>query len=135
MWKKILCRHTRNLIYWVKSVPLRPQKIFNQISIFEIWQFISPLRYKDSQYLIWKIYIFLQHMILNEWFAALLRWFMQCQSSLILLHKMAFQPFWLDISVYPTESISRVYCLVIVKSLFQNYKKVLAWIFQSFEHE
>ena len=25
---------------------------------------------------------------------------MQCQSSLILLHKMAFQPFWLDLTVF-----------------------------------
>ena len=31
--------------------------------------------------------------------AALLRWFMQCQSTLILLHKMAFQPFWSDLTV------------------------------------
>ena len=43
---------------------------------------------------------FLQHKILKEWFIALLRWFMQCQSSLILLHKVAFQPFWLDLTVY-----------------------------------
>ena len=36
---------------------------------------------------------------LKEWFVALLRWFMQYQSSLILLHKMAFQPLWLDLTV------------------------------------
>ena len=43
---------------------------------------------------------FLQHKILKRWFAALLRWFMLSQSTLILLHKMAFQPFWLDLTVY-----------------------------------
>ena len=42
---------------------------------------------------------FLQHKILKEWFAACLRWFMLCQSSLILLHKMVFQPFWLHLTV------------------------------------
>ena len=43
---------------------------------------------------------FLKHKILKEWFATLLRWFMQCQNTLILLHNMAFQPFWLDLTVY-----------------------------------
>ena len=42
---------------------------------------------------------FLQHKIFKKWFAALLGWVMQGQSSLILLHKMAFQPFWLDLTV------------------------------------
>ena len=41
----------------------------------------------------------LQHKILKEWTAALLKWFMLCQSTLILLHKMAFQPFWLHLTV------------------------------------
>ena len=43
---------------------------------------------------------FLQHKILTEWIEALLKWFMLCQSSLILLHKMAFQRFWLPITVF-----------------------------------
>ena len=43
---------------------------------------------------------FLQHKIFKKWFSALLRWFMQSQRSLILLHKMAFQPFWLDLTVF-----------------------------------
>ena len=42
---------------------------------------------------------FLQHKILKEWIVALFRWFMLCQTSLILLHKMAFQPYWLDVTV------------------------------------
>ena len=43
---------------------------------------------------------FLQHKILKEWIATLLRWFLLRQSTLILLHKMAFQPFWLDLTVF-----------------------------------
>ena len=43
---------------------------------------------------------FLQHKILKEWIAALLKWSMLCQSTFILLHKMAFQPFWLHLTVY-----------------------------------
>ena len=42
---------------------------------------------------------FLQYKILKEWIEALLKWFMLCQSSLISLHKMAFQPFWLPVTV------------------------------------
>ena len=42
---------------------------------------------------------FLQHKILKEWIKSLLKWFMLCQSSLILLHKTAFQPFWLPVTV------------------------------------
>ena len=43
---------------------------------------------------------FLQYKILKEWIEALLKWFMLCQSSLILLHKMGFQPFCLHLTVW-----------------------------------
>ena len=68
---------------------------------------------------------FLQHKISKQWIAALLRWFMLCQSSLILLHKVAFQPFWLLLTVCQFHKqgkstlLMRIFVLVLIWPHFQ----------------
>ena len=46
-----------------------------------------------------KDYFFLQHPILKKCVVAILRWFMWAQSNSVLLHEIAFQRFWFDLSV------------------------------------
>ena len=48
------------------------------------------------------LHFFRHHKILKEWIAALVRRFIQCQSTLILVNRMAFQSFWLALTVVHT---------------------------------
>ena len=58
VWKKSSVGALEPWFTKQKGVWVRPQKIFYQTSNFDIWQFVSSLRYKDVQHLILKIYKF-----------------------------------------------------------------------------
>ena len=80
---------------------------------------------------------FLQYKILKEWIEALLKWFMLCQSSLISLHKMAFQPFWLPVTVhqllyYFHKNVEVLQSLTPNPFLILNFNKI--WIFRCHDY-
>ena len=55
--------------------------------------------YKDVQYLIWKIRFFSTAYDLKRTGCSTIRMIYAMSNTLILLHEMAVQPFWLDLTV------------------------------------
>ena len=87
-------------IYFIKSAWNPEYQIF--FSKPKLWPSsfaaLCPARTHNTSFEI--SIFFLQQKILKKCVVALLRWFMWDQSNPILLHKMAFRWFWLELNVH-----------------------------------